>query len=157
MTTHNTNIGEAVHGPYRFKPKGTVYSFEEGAMPNPSKRIGGGSLSARFFVGLNVGRKKAHSVDDIIAIVRKVRKKQKHEADASILAQKGIYEDRSGRLIVEPSVQVILIDFAGTPKATFTREMRALGQTLCDDLRQEKVILEIQKSGVVVDVYAITP
>jgi hypothetical protein len=157
MPSYRVNIGEAVHNGRRFRPKGKLYTYEEPVLENPLQREGGGGLAARFFVGLNVGKKKAYSIDDIVAIVTRVRRKQGHQADASILAQKGLYEDKKGRLIVEQSVQVILIDFSGATKETFKAEMGELGEELRIKLRQEKVILEIQRRGITQDVYSIVP
>ena len=174
MTTYNIYAGEAQHGPRRFRPKGRLRVYHEGditedstveyrddetrhrAKANPASRLGSGGYSARIFVGLNVGQRKAYNVDDVVKIVWNVRKKQKRSGDASILAQRGIYEDRKGKRVVEPSVQVVLIDLAGTPAKEFTHEMVELAEALCHKLKQETVILEIQKGGVVKDVYSVT-
>lgn len=153
--SYQCNCGEAVHGTRRFIPRGRLKCYESGAFQNPVTRLSGGGYSARLFVGLKVGKRTAYKVDDVIAVVRRVRKRQGKSADASILAQKGIYEDRSGELIVEPSVQVIIIDLSGEPKATFVRDMQQLAEELRSKLRQEVVILEIQKSGVVKDVFSV--
>jgi hypothetical protein len=133
MTTHICNAGEATHQypsgrVARFRPKGKLRTHHEGAMrkgamPNPSTRIGGGGYSARLFVGLNVGQAQKYTEDDIVDLVWQTRKKQGRSADASILSQKGIYEDRSGDRVVEPSVQVIIIDFSGQAKKAFVGEM----------------------------------
>ena len=156
MSAWKTYAGEVVHGDRRFRPKGKLIVVEEGAMPNPAKRLGGGGFSARIFVGLNVGTRKGYSVDDVVDLVWKVRKRQKRTADASILAQKGIYEDFKGRRIVEPSVQIIIIDLSGEKKRAFVDEMEELAEELCTKLKQETVILEIQKKGIVTDVYSVT-
>lgn len=152
---YQASCGEAVHGTRRFKPKGRLRVYEHGVMSNPAERIPAG-YGARFFVGLKVGRRVAYKISDVIAIVRRVRKAQGKVADATILAQKGIYEDRSGELVVEPSAQVIIIDLAGESKRVFVDDMKALGEELRRKLRQEAVILEIQQRGVVKDVYRIT-
>jgi hypothetical protein len=156
MSSYNIHAGEAVHAGRRFKPKGQLKLYHEGAMPNPTTRLGGGGYGARIFVGLNVGQKKAHSIDDIIKIVWAVRKRQKRQADASILAQHGIYEGFDGKRVVEPSAQVVLIDLAGTPKRKWVDEMKELSEELRKKLRQETVILEIQRRGVSTDVYSVT-
>jgi hypothetical protein len=158
MSNYSCYVGEAIHGSRRFKPKGRLKCYQEGVLENPVKRENSGGLSARFFVGLNVKKKTVWKVDDVIAIVRRVRKKQKQDSSASILAQKGIYEDRATKqLVVEPSVQVIIVDLAGTPKPVFTKHMTELAEVLQKKLKQDLVILEIQKRGVVVDVYSAVP
>ena len=161
MSSYNCNAGEAIHyrddgTARRFRPKGKLKLHYEGAMPNPVKREGGGGLSARIFVGLNVGQTQKYTEADIVDIVYRVRKKQKKSADASILSQKGIYEDMSGARVVEPSVQIIIIDFSGEPKKVFADEMIQLGEVLRKKLKQEKVYVEIQRRGVVTDVYSIS-
>ena len=161
MTAHQAYCGEATYvlankTRKTFRPKGRLRTYEKGARPNPTTRISGGGLSARLFVGLKVGQRTAYKVDDVIAVVRRVRKRQGKGADASILAQKGIYEDRSGELVIEPSAQVVIIDLAGEKKAVFVTDMKELAEELRRKLKQETIILEIQKSGVVKDVYSVT-
>lgn len=157
MSNYSVYAGEAVHGTRRFRPKGKLRLYETAVVENPVKRAGGGGYSARLFVGLNVGQKKRYTERNVIDIVRRVRKEQKRVADATILGQKGIFEDRSGALVVEQSVQVIIIDFAGLPKKTFVENMKELAEELTRRLKQEVVILEIQRRGVTVDVYTVTP
>lgn len=156
MTDYSANVGEAVHGSRRFKPRGRLVCYERGALANPVERISGGGYAARLFVGLKVGQKTAYKIADVIAIVRRVRKAQGRSADASILAQKGIYEDRSGDLVVEPSVQVVIIDLAGLPKSEFVSDMKELAESLRKKLKQETVVLEVQRRGVVTDVFSVT-
>ena len=161
MPTHPTYAGEAVHThrdgrTYQFKPEGKLTTHHEAVRSNPTTRLGGGGYSARLFVGLNVGQKQTWSEKDVVDLVWKTRKKQGRSADASILTQKGIYEDRSGERVVEPSVQVIIIDFSRAPKKQFVEEMSNLSEVLVEKLKQETVILEIQRRGVTTDVYSIT-
>jgi hypothetical protein len=161
MSAHLCNAGEAIHHHpdgtvRRFRPRGKLRQWHEGASPNPASRLGGGGYSARIFVGLNVGQRKVYNENDIVDLVWRTRKKQGRSADASILSQKGIYEDRSGARVVEPSVQIIIIDFSGAPKKAFVGEMVQLGEVLRKRLKQETVIVEIQRRGVTSDVYSIT-
>jgi hypothetical protein len=162
MTAHNVYAGEATYRVgsrvRRFRPKGKLHdhSKRQGAVENPVKRLSGGGYSARLFVGLNVGQTQRYDEDDVVDIVWKTRKKQGALADASILTQKGIYEDRSGALVTEPSVQVIIIDLSGAAKKAFVGEMQELAETLRRKMRQETVILEIQRKGTTVDVYSVT-
>jgi hypothetical protein len=155
MSAYNVYAGEAQHGPRRFRPRGSLKCYHEGAQENPTTRLGGGGYSARIFVGLNVGQRKAYSVDDVVKIVWGVRKRQGRSGDASILAQRGIYEDRGGKRVVEQSVQIIIIDFSGATKKGFIAEMIELAEALQKRMKQETVILEIQNKGRVVDVFSI--
>jgi hypothetical protein len=165
MTAHNVYAGEAVYRVgkriRRFKPRGRMHNHSEtskrkDAVDNPVERLGGGGYSARLFVGLNVGQTQKYDEDDVVDIVWKTRKKQGALADASILTQKGIYEDRAGDLVTEPSVQVIIIDLSGAGKKEFVGEMQQLAETLRRRMKQETVILEIQRKGTTVDVYSVT-
>jgi hypothetical protein len=158
----HSHVGEVTHhlknGRVRkFIPKGRLYTVSQGALTrkNPIERIGQGGYSARLFVGLKVGRKTKWKIQDVVKIVWAVREKQKESPDASILAQSGIYKDVKGRRIVEPSVQVILIDFAGLSKEVFTKQMSVLAETLREELQQETVILEIQNRGIIEDIYSV--
>jgi hypothetical protein len=167
----NAHLGEVTHhlksGRVRhFRPEGKIYAVtdtgrrvaasEYRKKRNPIDRIGDGGYAARIFVGLNVGKETKWTIDDVIRIVVKTRKAQKRVPDASIIAQSGIYQDKTGDLVVEPSVQIVIIDLAGTPKAAFLKEMKRLAELLRKQLQQETVILEIQKSGVSEDVYSVT-
>jgi hypothetical protein len=164
VTVHNTYAGETTHRysdgrVCRFRPTGPLRRYsaaEKAARGNPISRISGGDYSARLFVGLNVGQRRGFTERDVVDIVWKTRKRQGRLGDASILSQKGIYEDRSGKRVVEPSVQVIIIDLAGATKRKFVAEMQVLGEVLRRRLKQETVILEIQRRGVITDVFTIT-
>jgi hypothetical protein len=155
MTAYNVFAGEAVHNTRRFRPIGGIREVHVGAASNPTTRLGGGGYSARLFVGLSVGQTPTYTIDDVIKIVWRVRKAQKKGADASILAQHGIYEDFKGERVVEPSVQIIIIDLAGLQKKAFVTDMKALAEELRGKLKQEVVILEIQRRGVSTDVFSV--
>jgi hypothetical protein len=163
MTMINCYMGEVTHhlkgGRVRtFSPDGPTFVVTQGVLTklNPIARLGQGGLSARIFVGLKVGTRVKWKVADVVKIVWEVREKQKQSPDASILAQSGIYKDHKGRRIVEPSVQIIIMDFAGSSKETFLKEMEALAESLREKLQQETVILEIQNRGIIEDVYSVT-
>lgn len=154
MTAHECYVGEA-----RF-PKGRRFRGTGPLVPQTkelARREPLSRLAARFFVGLNVGVETKWTERDVVDAVVKIRRAQGAVPGASILSQRGIYEDQSRRIIDEPSVQVIIIDFDGVEQGTFTKEMIALGEQLARDLQQETVLLEIQKRGVVEDQYTLTP
>jgi len=162
MTVYNFYAGEATHTvgkrKRRFKPNGKMIVAGEASSTagEDVSRLSGGGYSARLFVGLNVGQTQKWSVEDVTRIVYETRKAQGRSADASILLQQGIYEDFSGKRVVEPSVQVIIIDLAGATKQTFVADMKDLAERLRVALEQEVIILEIQKKGVVSDVFSAT-
>lgn len=119
-------------------------------------RLGSGGLAARLFVGLKIGDEKTLKVEDVVDKVIEIRREQEEPPDATILSQRGVYSDSKGRIIDEPSVQIIILDLAGMKKKAFIEEMSDLASRLAVELEQETIILEIQKKGVVSDVFAIT-
>jgi hypothetical protein len=141
-----------------FRPTGEVMIINPGAHPNPvERRPGQRTVSARFFVGFNVGSKPTWKVKDIIKIVQQVRSEQGRPADASFIAQKGIYSsgiDRS--VVVEDGAQIVIFNFTKDSAAKFTEQMIALGKALRKVLKQERIILETQRAGVTIETIGIT-
>jgi len=152
--------GEVVHkmkdgGVRRFRPKGPMYVAHDYYKPNPIEHFGsGGTRAARLFIGLNVGETPKWKPEDVMNRIYKIRKKQKASGDMSVLTQLGIYEDSEGRRIDEESVQVILLDLSDDPN--FVKNILDLADELRGELEQERIIVEIQKGGVVQDVYSAT-
>lgn len=168
MTIVHAYLGEAVHHlknghVRRWRPgekAPMAYYDAHGKVRARAKedveRLGSGGYTARIFIGLNVGPRTAWTTEQVVQDVAKIRKGQRRDASATYIAQLGTYEDRQGRLIEEPSVQVIIIDFEGLSKEAFTKDMAQLCEQLRRDFQQETIILEIQKRGIVEDVYSIT-
>lgn len=167
QTTHTTKDGTS----HSFRPTGPLYIVDDkgGLHPvtetvarelkNPIEKIPRGGMSARLFIGLNVGDKPTYTTEQVIADTIKIRKRQKVLPDASFLTQRGVYTHGKGKashLVKEDSVQIIIIDTVGTPEKTFIKQVQSLGKQLRADFKQNEVILEVQKSGVVQDVYAIS-
>jgi len=158
--THHLKNGSA----RRFRPKGEmlvctpdgqVLGTEERAR-NPIEKLGQGGLSARLFVGLSVGQVPRYTIRQVVDATIEIRKSQKQLPDSTFLAQKGVYtESKSGQLVEENSVQIIIIDVAGTPEPKFIEYMEQLAEGLRKRFEQESVILEVQKRGVVQAVYSI--
>lgn len=152
---HNTNDGRV----RRFSPSGPLYLYEsdgkraaqERRKENPVKLFGGTGLSARMFIGLNVGDKPTYTIEDVIAEVAK-----HYRGAASFVAQKGVYVHMDGKRVNEDSVQVIL--FASTEdEQKFTDEMTAVAEKIAAALKQESIILEIQKKGIVQNMWDVSP
>ena len=123
--------------------------------PNLVERYGGGGLAARIFVGLNVGRAKAWTEDEVVEAVRTVRESQGAPPDASFLTQLGIYSEPGVGIVEEPSMQIVLIDTQGTDKDVWERQMKELGERLRERFLQKEVIVELQERGVVTDVFGV--
>jgi hypothetical protein len=162
-------VGEATHhlksgSVRRFRPKdemlvctpdGQVLGTES-RRRNPIEKLGEGGLSARLFVGLSVGQAHRFTIRQVVDTTIEIRKKQEQLPDATFLAQKGVYtESKGGRIIEEDSVQIIIIDVMGTPEPKFTEYMEQLAEELRKRFKQESVILEVQKRGVVQAVYSV--
>lgn len=113
-------------------------------------------LAARVFVGLSVGQDAAFDVDDVVAIVKKVRaaqgkrdKRHDRHVDASFIAQRGLYTSRkSGDVVEEDSVQIVLLNTDGLPKRQFESEIVELAEQLATRLDQEEVIVDLQENGI---------
>lgn len=106
-------------------------------------------LAARIFVGLKVGDVDKWTVDDVVKTVKRVRTAQVGAPDASFVSQKGLYtHEKSGEVVEEDSVQVVILNTAGTPHKEFVEQIVSLAEMLALELDQESVIVEIQKGGV---------
>lgn len=155
-------IGEAVHhlrdgSVRRFRPTGPLLTYRappRGASEDIEHFGKGGTQAARIIVGLNVGTTPTYTPEYVIDLVYKIRKAQSASGDVSVLAQLGIYEDSEGRRIDEQSVQIVILDLGG--EKNFKQAMLDLGEELRIRMKQERVIIEMQKGGVVQDVYSAT-
>jgi len=145
------------HGPRAgsFRPQGKLLLVpidETAAHPNADfafRTPGKKSIAARFFVGFNVGGRPRWDVDDLVPIVRRVRDKQKQPSDSSFIAQKGIYTSfETKRTVVEKGAQIIVINITGQSAKAFEKDMVELAETIAKDLKQELVILELQRGGI---------
>lgn len=160
--THHLKDGRVMH----FKPTGpllfygnaaaeiskAVASANEARRENPIDSLGkGGTRGARIIVGLNVGKVPTYTPEQVMELVYQIRKASGASGNVSVLAQLGIYEDKKGHKIPERSVQVIILDLSG--ENDFIEKMQALTEELRIRLRQEEVILELQRGGVVEEVF----
>jgi hypothetical protein len=138
------------HGSFRPNGKHYLYAGDAEYEPNAhawkTKRP---ADAARLFVGFNVGDTARWTLDDLVAIVSRIRtEKHKARPDASFVAQRGVYtHKRSGKVIEEPGAQVIVIDVDGVGSAKFEKQMEDLAATIAKELQQEEVILELQRGG----------
>lgn len=162
MTIYNVDLRQAVcHlGDHTvvFRPKGKVVCHDSKALRAEAARaFSKGGLSARIFMGLSVGEESTYSVEDVIDAVKRIRKKQKLSPNASIISQKGIYEDKKHRIIVEDSVQIVIIDMDELTYKEFVKQVVALAQEMVDEFDQEEIVIEFQKKGIVKELYGVTP
>ncbi len=137
-----------------FRPSGPIetYTLVNGYEPNPSvmrwRDPGQKMLSARFVVGFNVKSKPTWTVDDLIKVVRSKRSKQHQKPDSSFIVQRGIYSG-GRKLVVEDGAQVIVLNIFKVRDRTFVNQMIALADEIAAKLKQDTVLLEIQRGGLV--------
>ena len=117
---------------------------------NPFEEVEGSDIqSARIIVGLSVDQTARYAPDDVVQLVRIKRLEQGKPPDSSFLMMRGVYTGKlDGAIVTEDSVQVLIVDLWNTSPAKFLAEMKDLTEYLGTQLRQELVILEMQRSGV---------
>jgi len=145
------NLGAVRHEGMTFRPDGPIFhSGAPEALDGVKKRVKR-VVGVRMFIGFNVGATPRWSIDDLVEVVRSVRLAQGADASASILAQRGIYQHKSGGgpLVTEEGAQVIVLNLDGTAMDVFEDQMVALAEQICLRMSQDEVIVEIQVNGVV--------
>jgi hypothetical protein len=151
----------------KFQPNGSMHVHGAAALtPNAEMWSDKKPLfAARIFVGFNVGLKTVWKLDDVVRIVKRVRKAQVDDASSSFLLQRGLYthakRDEQGKKVTvdEPGAQVIIVNTRDleTRGRDFKRQMLELAEALATELRQESVILEVQKGGLNQKTYGVGP
>lgn len=138
-----------------FRPNGrrSVHGYR----PNRKTWSGGTETwSARLFVGFNVGAETVWKLQDLINIVRRVRDQQTGDPSSTFVSQRGIYKHAdSGLVVEEPGGQVIIIA-PGTPPDEFEEQMVELAEAIADKLGQDEVVVEIQRRGIVQNVFGVS-
>lgn len=115
-------------------------------------------LAARIFVGFNVGRRPKWHMNDVVRIVKRVRKDQVGSPDATFLYQRGLYTSKRDESVVdEKGAQIIILNLAGEPLGVFREQMIELGEEIATRLKQEEVIVELQRGGISKETIGITP
>lgn len=140
-----------------FRPEGKLDVI--GPRQNPERSWGTkDTLAARLFVGLSVGQVPTWSQDDVVSIVVETRKKQGAQAGRVVPgATRRVTSHRDGSVMVEDSVQVVIIDPRGCTQEDFTTEIEALAEVLATRLDQEEVVVEIQRNGLALETFGIKP
>jgi hypothetical protein len=139
----------------QWKPTGPIVVVMVDAPARSSKRARedkrddfGTNISARLFVGLNVGQTPTYKVEDVVRATRDYRKSHHETVDSSFIAQSGLYTDqKSGEIVDENSVQVVIFDVSDTPEAVFEHQAEELAQFLRKKFEQQTVLVELQNHG----------
>jgi hypothetical protein len=145
-----------------FRPAGPIHKIDDGALAGFLDGYAWSSrstLSARIIVGFSVGDTPTWDIDDLIPIVQEIRLAQGAAPNASFLAQRGIYQHRDPRkgIVVEDGAQILIINMEDLSEAEFEQQMADLAADLAEQLKQEEVILEIQRNGVTLQTHGIVP
>ncbi len=115
-------------------------------------------LSARLFVGFSVGQKATYKVDDLIKVVTRIRKRQGRALDSSFLVQRGIYTSKlDGKTVTEDGAQVVMLNLDGLKQGEFEEDMVVLGEGIAKAMKQEEVIVELQRGGITKKVIGVVP
>jgi hypothetical protein len=108
----------------------------------------GPSKSARLFVGLNVGRKQAYRIDDVVWLVTRMRESQGASPDSTFITQRGIYSQPGVGKVDEKSVQVVIYDDSGTAKSRWKSQMLGIAKHLANSMCQDSVVVDLRENNV---------
>ncbi len=138
--------------PGSFRPQGRVSHHSRGTPLSAISWTSTSTLAGRIFVGFSVGGTPRYTLDDLIAIVREFREVQAPgDPSATFLAQRGIYKYKStGQIVEEDGGQAIIIDTQDTEENTFKSQMVDIAEAIVVRMKQELVIVEIQRNGLAV-------
>lgn len=143
----------------KFRPSGDMHAWGDVSQlqANPRERVDVVPLTARLFVGLSVGQRPTYEIEDVMKVVKRVRKGQGAQPDSSFLFQKGFFTDEvTAETVEENSVQVVIFDFS-SDEDKFEDDMGEIGEALAQELHQQVVFVELQRHGVPYRVLRVTP
>lgn len=129
-----------------------------GPQKNPWQEFPGGAAFARIIVGFNVGKRAAWTANALERLWLRVRRAQHAAAAATFSIQRGIYEHSSGHgLVREDGATISVLHLDGSPAAKWRRALLAAAEELAGLMKQESVIVELGKAGVVETTAIVTP
>lgn len=141
-----------------FRPEGRLTVPRNSRILTPNWSSKAPVWGARLFVGFNVGHAARYKMDDLIKIVKRVRRAQNKAEDSSFLYQKGIYTHQDGSgTVTEDGAQVVFLNLDNTPLKVFRRQMIELANAIVDEMQQETVIIELQRSGIIRETIGVSP
>lgn len=140
-----------------FRPHGPMQQYGEIAVRNPKGWGSRKTLAARLIVGFSVRSKPTYKLDDLVAIVERVRREQADNPSASFVAQRGIYQHHDGETVTEDGAQVFIINLSNLSPDEFTAQMVELAEVIAREMQQEEVIVEIQENGISQETIGVVP
>jgi len=105
-------------------------------------------LAARIFVGFNVGQEPVYTLEDLVEIVKNARWAQTGDPSSTFIAQRGVYRHEGGEVVEEDGAQVIILNTEEMPYKEFVDQMITLAEAIAERMKQEEVIVEIQRGGI---------
>lgn len=105
-------------------------------------------LAARIFVGFNVGPEPVYTLEDLVEIVKNARWAQTGDPSSTFIAQRGVYRHEGGEVVEEDGAQVIILNTTDMPYKEFVDQIVMLAEAIAERMRQEEVIVEIQRGGI---------
>ena len=140
-----------------FEPQGKFsFAYESGRTalkPRLNPRLSGITdkpvLSARLFFGFGEGPNPSWSIEDVLPIVKRVRKEQIGATDSAIIYQNGVLSHLEKDVTVtEDGVQVIILNLQeAVTKEQFEDQLVELGEAITRELKQRQIVVEMQKNG----------
>lgn len=88
---------------------------------------------------------------DLVKLVKRIRIEQVGHPDSSFIYQKGVYTHQSdGMIVTEDAAQVVLlnVDPVYRKRSVFRQNVVDLAEKICRELKQETVIIRIDKNGI---------
>ena len=150
-----------------FEPGGKFYfAYESGRTalnprlnPRPSESADKPVLSARLFFGFGAGANPSWSIEDVLPIVKRVRKEQIGATDSAICYQKGVLSHlEKDTTVTEDGVQIIILNLQeAVTKEQFEDQLVELGEAIARELKQRQIVVEMQKNGLFQSTMGIVP
>lgn len=149
--TFRANPGKPVFaykaGEQRFAVRNNPIDWESGKEP---------TYSANLFVGFSVKNKPVWTMNDLVKLVKEVRRRQVKHPDSSFIYQRGVYthlkKEKGDKqyVVTEDGAQVILLNVVPMKKnfALFRKHVIRLAEIICERLEQDTVIVRIDKNGI---------
>ncbi len=143
---------------YSFQPEGVIY-FGDAIRRNPPVTWSRpGVCAGRIVLALARNGKRTGTVRDVSAAVAGLQRSRGQTSTASVASQSGVYEHKSdGKIAVEHGAQVAIISTERTTVARFSKGLVKIAEALAAEFKQEEVLVEVQKDGVVVRHGSVTP
>jgi hypothetical protein len=159
-------LGPYVYGTREFLPNGKFHGRGTGGRLLANEVAGdfikwsssAPMLSARLFVGFNVGEKPRWTLADLMALVRRVLEQQTGDPSSTFIAQRGFYLHRDTRYVVEEDgAQVVIFPDSDEPRDSFEARMVELARVIAADMQQAEVIVDISRGGISQQAYGVGP